>query len=132
MRSMRLLLLGVWLGGCAHPALLSPYKVVLEKQADGQFERVVPEWTRGQVVAVGVAVGCSLADIGTTIYAREAQGAREMNPLMENYGVLVGSKVLLLVGAWWLGEYTGNRTLIWMAGAVPGCVAAGWNGGQMR
>lgn len=68
----------------------------------------------------------------TTVVGREVYGLREANPLMENYGVLIGSKL----GAFVL-IYTADRWIApvpawaWYGVAAMNCGIAGWNTAQI-
>ena len=75
---------------------------------------------------------CMSADVATSIIGREAYGLREANPLMQNYGVLIGSKL----GAFAL-IYAADRWIApvpawtWYTVAGMNCGVAGWNVAQV-
>ena len=74
------------------------------------------------------AIACMSADVVTTAIGREAYDLREANPIVENYAVLVGSKVGAVVLI-----YGVNRWLMpvspwtWYGAAGTNCAVAGWN-----
>lgn len=126
---------------CVHPALISPHRAVLQcdeppvtnwrLSQPRVCRRVVPRWTTTEKVAAVFGVACAAGDVATTLYGREIAGLREANPAVRRYEVFIPLKLALLAGAWWIGEWTGQRTWTWSAIAVPNCAVTTWNAAQI-
>ena len=88
--------------------------------------------TLKSVAPAAAAALCMSADVATSIIGREAYGLREANPLMSNYGVLIGSKLgafaLIYAADRWIAPVP---TWTWLAISTTNCGAAGWNIAQM-
>lgn len=88
-------------------------------------------WTGGERAALAAALACTAADAATTLYAREALGLREMNPLMQDYSVAVAVQAVGLALIWWLAEQGDQRTPAWLGYGAARCGFAVWNGVQI-
>ena len=74
------------------------------------------------------AIACMSADVATTAIGREAYGIREANPLVENYAVLVGSKVGAVVLIYGVNRWiTPVSPWTWYGVAGMNCAVAGYN-----